>query len=235
MKSYSLYLDNSPVKKFNNTYKKNELENMTTHQLRDICTKEMIIKGITNPLNRYELIETILRYRGEKEALFIRKVKEGGLKRLEDILKRKKGTLLKDEGTIHNPAKLILYKDLNLTLFDKYQVGIDRSKKNDISKTVINHIVESNVLLVGADGEICTILNLVSDGQEDERFYLEREGEQPINLGERKFYYLLFFEKRDSDYLYNAYYNIDQKPYAALNYYKIPLVDLSGIYKTRLA
>ncbi|MCM1161725.1 MAG: molecular chaperone [Roseburia sp.] len=226
MKSYSLYLDNSPVKKYNNTYKKNELENMTTHQLRDICTKEMIIKGITNPLNRYELIETILRYRGEKEALFIRKVKEGGLKRLEDILKRKKGTLLKDEGTIHNPAKLILYKDLNLTLFDKYQVGIDRSKKNDISKTVINHIVESNVLLVGADGEICTILNLVSDGQEDEKFYLEREGEQPINLGERKFYYLLFFEKRDSDYLYNAYYNIDQKPYAALNYYKIPLVDL---------
>lgn len=226
MRSYSLYLDNSPVKKFSNTYKKNELENMTTHQLRDICTKEMIIKGITNPLNRYELIETILRYRGEKDALLIRKVKEGGMERLTDILKRKRGTLLNDEGTIHNPAKLILYNDLDLTLFDKYQVGIDRSKRNDISKTVINHIVESNVLLVGADGEICSILNLVSDGQEDEKFYLERCGEQPIQLGERKFYYLLFFEKRDSDYLYNAYYNIDQKPYAALNYYKIPLVDL---------
>ena len=77
--SYTLYLDNNGIKKLQNTYKRQELEEMTTHQLREICTKETIIKGITNPLNRYELIETILRYRGEKEALFIRKEKEGGL------------------------------------------------------------------------------------------------------------------------------------------------------------
>ena len=118
---------------------------MTTYQLRDICTREMIIKGITDPLNRYELIETILRYRGEKEALLIRRVAQGGMDRLSNLLFRKKGTCLKDEGTIHNPARLILYNDLDLTLYDKYQVGIDRSKKDDISKVVVNHLVESNV------------------------------------------------------------------------------------------
>lgn len=224
--SYSLYLSDSPVKKYSNTYQRKELEDMTTHQLRDICTKETIIKGITNPLNRYELIETILRYRGEKEALFIRKTSEGGLERLEEILMRKMATCLKDEGTIHNPAKLILYRDLDLTLFDRYQVEIDRSKMNDISKTVINRIYESNVLLIGEDGKICSIMNLVSDGGENPKYFLERDGRQPIRVSEHKFYYLMFFEKRESDYLFNAYYHIDQKPYAALNYYKVPLVDL---------
>lgn len=63
--SYTLHLDSSPVKTYSNTYRRKNLEEMTTYQLRDICTKEKIIKGITDPLNRYELIETILRYRGE--------------------------------------------------------------------------------------------------------------------------------------------------------------------------
>lgn len=226
MKSYSLYLDNTPQKSSSHTYRKKDLEEMTTYQLRDICSKELIIKGVTNPLNRYELIETILRYRGEKDALFIRDVKEGGMERLEKVLQHKLGTQMRDEGTIHNPARLIMYEGLDLTLYDKYQVGIDRSKKNDISKTVINHIVESNVFLVGESGEICTILNLVSDGEDEEHFFLERDGRQPIRLSEKKFYYLYFFEKKESDYLYNAYYGINQTPYAAINYYKIPLVDL---------
>jgi len=225
-RSYTLNLGNTPQKSTTHTYQKRDLEEMTTYQLRDICSKEMIIKGITDPLNRYELIETILRYRGEKEALLIREVKEGGWERLQSILTRKLGSQLRDEGTIHNPARIIMYEGLDLTLYDRYQVGIDRSKKNDISKTVINHIVESNVLLVGENGEICSILNLVSDGEEEEHFFLERDGRQPIKLNDKKFYYLLFFEKRESDYLYNAYYAKEQKPCAAINYYKIPLVDL---------
>ena len=208
MRSYSLYIDNNKktASSHKNTYQKRELEEMTTIQLREICTKEKIIKGIMDPLNRYELIETILRYRGEKEALFIRDVAEGGMERLEETLKSKLGTVLRDEGTIHNPARLMLYNDLDLTLFDRYQVGIDRSKKNDISKVVINHIVESNVLLVDDGGKICSILNLVSDGADEEHFFLARDGRQPIRLSEKKFYYLYFFEKKESDYLYNAYY-----------------------------
>lgn len=226
MAGYSLHLDNSPVKQFTNTYHKKDLEEMTTYQLRDICTKEMIIKGIADPLNRYELIETILRYRGEKDALLIRRASEGGYERVTGLLEHKKGTRLNDEGTIHNPAKLILYRDLDLTLYDKYQVGIDRSKKNDISKVVINHLVESNVLLVNETGKICSFLNLVSDGGEPQQYYLERDRTQPILEEQNKFYYLMFFNKKESDIIYNAYYNIEQKQNVILNYYLIPLVDL---------
>lgn len=199
---------------------------MTTYQLRDICTKEMIIKGITNPLNRYELIETILRYRGEKEALLIRDVKNGGMERLQEVINRKLGSQLRDEGTIHNPARLILYQGLDMSLYDRYQVQIDRSKRNDISKTTINHVVESNVLLVGENFEICGILNLVSDGAQTEHYYLERDGRQPLRLSDKRFYYLLYFEKKESDYLYNAYYAKNQNQVISLNYYRIPLVDL---------
>jgi len=223
--SYSLCLDNG-LKKTKNTYKRNELEEMTTHQLREICTKEMIIKGITDILNRYELIETVLRYRGEKQALFIRKEKDGGMERLEDILKRKLGTCLKDEGTIRNPARLTLYRCLDLTLYDRYQIEIDRNKINDLSKAVVNRIVESNVLLVSEAGEICSIMNLVGDGGEPQKYFLERDGSQPIHLSEHRFYYLFYFEKKESDYLYNAYYGIEQKAFASLNYYKIPLADI---------
>lgn len=223
---YTLYLNNNPVKKSENTYRASELQEMTTHQLREICTKEKIVKGITNTMSRYELIETILRFRGEKEAQLIRKVNEGGMERMEEILQRKLGTCLKDEGTIRNPARLILYCDMDLTLHDRYQVVIDRNKVNDISKAVVNRLVESNVFLVSEDGMLCSILNLVSDGGNPKKYYLERDGRQPIRTSEHKFYSLMFFEKRESDYLYNAYYNIDQKPVAALNYYKIPLVDL---------
>ena len=225
-RSYTLYLDNNPIKQYTNTYNKKELEEMTTYQLRDICTKEMIIKGIANPLNRYELIETILRYRGEKEALLIRKYVEGGHERVKELLRRKSGTHIDEQGTIHNPAKLILYRGLDLTLYDKYKVGIDRSKRNDISKVVINHLTESNVLLVNETGEICSFLNLVSDFGEQEQFYLEKDRTQPIWEQNNKFYYLMFFDKKESDAIYNAYYNIEQKRNIIINYYKVPLVDL---------
>lgn len=92
--SYTLNLDNKPVVNRSRTYREKELEEMTTFQLREICNKEKIIKGITNPLNRYELIETIIRYRGEKETLLIHKFCEGGFERIEEVIKKKLGSVL---------------------------------------------------------------------------------------------------------------------------------------------
>jgi hypothetical protein len=226
IRSYTLNLDNSQQKKEHNVYRKQDLDEMTTYQLRDICTKEKIIKGVTNMLNRNELIETIIRYRGDREALFIRESFEGGFERLKSMMQRRLGACLKDEGTIRNPAKLILYKDLDLTMYDKYQVEIDRNKINDISKSIVNHIVESNVFLVNDNFELCSIFNLVSDGGAPCKYFLERDYCQPLLLGNNKNYSLLFFEKRESDFLYNTYYDIEQKMIGVVNYFRIPLLDL---------
>ena len=49
-------------------YRKEELLLMTTFQLREICRKEKIIQGIINPMDKEELVRTILRFRGEEES-----------------------------------------------------------------------------------------------------------------------------------------------------------------------
>ena len=50
-------------------YTLEELELMTTYQLRDICWKEQIINGIQAPLDKEELIRQIMRFRGRKNNL----------------------------------------------------------------------------------------------------------------------------------------------------------------------
>lgn len=224
--SYTLHLDSKPIVNNSRTYREKELEEMTTYQLREICSKEKIIKGITNPLNRYELIETIIRYRGEKETLLIHKYQEGGYERIEQLIQKKLGSMLKDEGTIRNPARFIVYDDLELSLYDKYQVEIDHQKKDGISKAVVNRLGESNVLLVGENNELCGIFNLVGDGKTPQKYYLCKGKDIKLHMKQHRHYSLLYFEKRESDYLYNAYYGIEQQNISALHYYKIPLVDI---------
>lgn len=223
---YSLNIDSKPIVNHSRTYRQKELEEMTTFQLREICTKEKIIKGITNPLNRYELMETIIRYRGEKETLLIHKFCEGGYERIEQIIQKKLGSVLKDEGTIRNPARFIVYNDLDMSLYDQYQVEIDHQKKDDISKAVVNRLGESNVLLVGENNELCGIFNLVGDGKTPEKFYLCKGKDIQLQMKNHRHYSLLYFEKKESDYLYNTYYDIKQANISVLHYYKIPLADI---------
>ena len=58
------------LKKNNNAEKKDkryyeaDLLLMTTLQLKEICRKEKIIQGVINPMDKEELIRTILRFRG---------------------------------------------------------------------------------------------------------------------------------------------------------------------------
>lgn len=230
MAGYTLNVNIGDNKKrsesYSKTYQKKELEEMTTVQLCDICNRERIIKGITNRLNRDELIETILRFRGEKETLFIYEKEEGGYERIEDIIKRKLGTQLKDEGTIRNPAKLIVYSNLAMSPNDRYQVEIDHQKRDGVSKAIVNHLGESNVLLVSEDKQLCGIFNLVADGSEQPKYYLAKSNEIPVIMAEHRHYFLMFFEKKESDYLYSAYYNLERSPAAVLNYYKVPLVEI---------
>lgn len=227
MAGYTLNLGESrSAVEYTRTYREKELEEMTTIQLRDICTKEKIIKGITNVLNRYELIETILRYRGEKETLFIFEKAEGGYERLEEILRKKLGSVLKDEGTIRNPAKIIVYTNLEMSPHDRYKVEIDHQKRDGVSKAIVNHLGESNVLLVSEENELCGVFNLVSDGQDEPEYYLAKSADIPVTMAQHRHYFLLFFEKKESDYLYSAYYDMERSPAAVLNYYKVPLVDI---------
>lgn len=113
-----------------------------------------------------------------------------------------------------------------MSLYDRYQVEIDHQKKDNISKAVVNRLGESNVLLVGEDNELCGIFNLVGDGKSPQKFYLCKGRDIGLQMKNHRHYSLLYFEKKESDYLYNAYYDIKQQNISVLHYYKIPLVDI---------
>lgn len=67
-----------------------KLELMTTHQLREIYRQEKIIQGIINPLDKEELINVIMHYRGTREELLIKSENEEGRERLTRLLAQKK-------------------------------------------------------------------------------------------------------------------------------------------------
>ncbi|OYO40248.1 hypothetical protein CG709_21500, partial [Lachnotalea glycerini] len=69
-----------------NYYSREELELMTTYQLREICWKERIVNGIQAPLDKDELILQIMRFRGRKDNLFILNRNDESIERLEKLL-----------------------------------------------------------------------------------------------------------------------------------------------------
>lgn len=74
-------------KKETNRYHRADLMLMTTFQLRELCSKEKIINGIVDPLDKEELIRVIMRYRGADEYFLIQKPDANGIQAVEHILK----------------------------------------------------------------------------------------------------------------------------------------------------
>lgn len=196
-------------------YLKSELEDMTTVQLKQICMQERIIQGMINPLDRYEMIELIMRYRGVEKARLISKIEHGGMERISKILERKLGMEKKEENGIQIPARMVFYQELALIALDRYSVRI--------SEKLQKRIGEGNVLMVGEQMELATILHLE---KEKDEFFLTYSEEIPFIIPAQKVCYLIFFEQKESDYLFQAFYDLDRIDWAVLDYYKVPLLEL---------
>ena len=115
-------------------YTRDELELMTTYQLRDICYRERIINGIHAPLDKDVLIREIMRFRGRADRLFITEPSEDGLERLESLLATAKLDLV--DTALQGCAKLIVYHGISVEYFDRYTIGY------------MQELVDTNALLV---------------------------------------------------------------------------------------
>lgn len=211
--SYKLY-QGAENRTSNLTYTREELEEMTTFHLRNICQREKLVIGMIYNLDRNALIETILKYLGAKDNLLIKDFKEDGFQNLEQALKNYLRTPMSDNPNIQVPAKLILYKGLKMDRRDQYCVEADSG------------IGESNVLIINEKMELCGILNLLKDGEKPGRFVLVTSGQLEMKETNNHQYRLLFFRKEDSDYLYKAYYQERVLPPTNLRYYQIPVEEL---------
>lgn len=211
--SYKLHTKQPFVDKKRANYTRAELMDMTTFQLRNICHKEKLIKGLIHSLDRENLIQTIMRYRGAEDHLFIKTRMEGGFKRVEEVLQTYLKTSLADNGDIKIPAKMSVYAGMKIDELDKYYVETG------------GRLDESIVLLVNDNLELCSIFNLERDFKSGQ-YFLTFEQEIGIEEKSNKNYSFLFFRKQDSEYIYKAYYQETSLPPINLHYYKIPVPDL---------
>ncbi len=207
--SYKLIKDTEdrPVTK----YTRQELEQLTTLQLRDICYKEKLVKGIANSLDRTGFIQTILQFRGSNEDYLIRRNDVTGNTNLKNFLAKKLGESLSDYGKIKQPAKLIFYEDLAVGKRDQYMVETE------------GLVAESNVLLVDEQYKLRGIFHLIPDEEKKNRYYLCTSGLSEIGEVHNRNFHLLYFDETTSKYLYNLYYQKQDIFENTINYYDIPI------------
>ncbi len=214
--SYKLHIQKGSmdVPRNETTYTRDELMEMTTFQLRNICYKEKLVGSVVNNLDREGLLNTILRFRSAEESLFIESDTTGGFERIEAALHAYLNTPLPGADSIKIPAKMSLYAGLAVDRLDGYRVESAQG------------LSESNVLLVNDYMELCGIFQLRKEADKQGRYMLFSHKDVPWRKTVNQSYSLLFFRKQDSDYLYKAYTEDKPLPPVNLHYYKVPVTDL---------
>jgi hypothetical protein len=214
MASYHLNISGEGL---NRRYKREELLELTTLQLRNICYQEKIVKGVVHTLDRENLIQTILKYRGAKELYLIKEFNAGGFSRVKNAMAAAFKTKLPDCEKIKIPAKITLYPDIGITEEDLYKVVVE------------NDLGESNVFLANENNEICGIFNLAktADASVENTYFLVAEPHHlELKQSNCRNYSLIFISKDDSEYFYKTYYTEKILPPLNLEYYQLSLVDL---------
>lgn len=194
-------------------YRTGELELMTTHQLREICRRERIIQGILNPLDKEELVSVIMRCRGTRERLLIRKESEEGIRVLEQMFAGRRIVPVQDR-TLHIPSKLIVYEGLSMGAEDRVRIPYRRE------------LADTNALLVSGGKEVCGIFHLQAVAGEKGWLYVVREEGMPCREADLKEYDLYCFRQQDSDRIFALYYGTGGDMPERIQAYRIPLMDV---------
>lgn len=189
--SFTYSLNNKKIKKDkHNYYTKEELEMMTTYQLREICIEEKIVNGTLRSFDKDEYIYQILRFRGREKRLLITEYDKEGYERLEYLLSRSK--LIFNGKTIRGCAKLICYEGISTELFDNFTIGYEKD------------LIDTNALLVSGS-KICAIFQIRAKPNDLEKLYITKSKDIPCEESNMKDYVLYCMKREQSDFLYNLY------------------------------
>lgn len=196
------------------TYERAELEFMTTCQLREICRREKIMNGILSPLDKEELIRTILRFVGKKQDLLIREYREHGKERIQSFLEKCR-IVYEDGHGLYCSSKIVAYEGLAMESYDGYTIPY----KKEFAGT--------NALLIGSDLRICAILNLEEKNGENEYLYLTKSAEIETLETNRKDYRIFCVKQRMSECLYHLYYENSFTLPEHIEVCCVPLIDFT--------
>ncbi len=194
-------------------YREEELELMTTHQLREICRQEKIVQGILNPLDKEELIHVIMRYRGTRERRLIMVEKETGSRAVEELLARG-GISVQQDKALHIPSKLVLYENRSVDEADGIRIPYRRELEN------------TNALLVSGGTKLCGIFYLHKRAEEENHLYVMKSAKMPCREADCKDYDLYCFSQQDSDRIFSLYQGGRPEMEGELEARRIPLMDV---------
>ncbi|MCL1924405.1 MAG: hypothetical protein FWF50_02350 [Defluviitaleaceae bacterium] len=189
------YSINKVEKPLNATYTEEELTRLTTLDLREVCRKEKLPIGAVFKSDRSFLINTILKYRGARKKTFIEDYISGFNNILNTISKK---LVFENDKEIELPTRLTLYKNMDINSYDNYFVKGE-------------NLDEGSVLILNDEKEVCGILSLVFD-KNNNKFSLHSKSNF-INIEENlhRNYSLGFLSEKASRHLYDFYYNYESR------------------------
>lgn len=186
---YTYHLQ-SPEKKIQNYYTINDLQNLTTLQLREICKKEKIVIGVAFKLDRTHMIEQILKYRGKNDLKWIEKYHPDAFGQIQE--KISKYLIFEEAKDIQIPNALTIYKNISTSQMDEIFVSGDFLK-------------ETNAVLLDGDLQICGILHVK---KYKDKFYLTYHHQlisKDLHPRIYQNYSIGFFDEKSSEYLCRFY------------------------------
>lgn len=193
-------------------YGREDLELMTTYQLREICRKNKIINGMAAPLDKEELIRIILRSFGRRDELLITESDTEGMERLQTLFSACR-LLEQDTENLRCNSVLVVYKGLAMRRSDAYTIPYRK------------YLVGTNAFVMSESGSLCTILHIRQKQGDTQNLYLTKPAAVEAFEGKRKGYVLCCVDKRTSDELYRLYGNRQDVVPEHLKVWKIPLID----------
>jgi len=207
--TYEMHPTEKPL---NATYNRKELEQLTTIQLREICIAEKLVIGVAYKLDRKHLIETIMKYRGEKLTTFVDSYENENFKKVTGIFK-KFLNFNQNNKNFYIPTKITIYKNSDVTFDDNYVIDGEK-------------LYEGNALLINDNREIIGILNLRKNAGKHYLTYNHLLIHDDLGESLFKNYYIGFLDELNSKYLYNFYYHIDGVKPTKLNCTLVPIKEL---------
>lgn len=213
MSRYILNREDLKTAEQKKSYKKSDLELMTTHQLREICRKEKIIQGMINPMDKEELIHVIMRYRGTREEMLILQETEQGQELLAQLLEEGRIVPTQDK-TLHIPSKMITYAGLAMNEYDRMRIPYRKE------------LEDTNAILVSGGKKVCGIFYLRRLQGDTEHLYVTKSEKMTCQEADLKDYDLLCFRQRESDRLFSLYHGIPEERPEKIPAFRIPLMDV---------
>lgn len=191
-------------------YTREELALMTTFQLRDICWKEQIVNGLQAPMDKDELIRQIMRFRGRKKDLFIRRQDADGVARIEELLGMTEIHSLPHQ--IKGCAKIVTYEGLAVTYFDHFTIGYQPE------------IAGTNALLVSGN-RVCAIFQVQQYRGRTDCLYLTKAAKIRCVESPVKSYRLYCMDRAQSEWIYRLYETEYDTLPEHLSFYLVPVMD----------